>query len=101
MQSSRQRRVVVFRRFRELLLKHCIETATPAEEAKLDRYQALRRIMVGSDIPTDCRVQYRDRYLLKELTRIRRASEGLPSSVTSIARRIGPLIAELLRRKST
>lgn len=54
------------------MVKRACGRSTPEEDAKLERYQNLRRSMLCNDVPADERQEYRIRYWLKELTRFRR-----------------------------
>lgn len=64
----------VERRFAELVVKHALGTSTPEEEAKLERYQRLRREMDGNayTTPEQARREYADSKMLKALKRLTR-----------------------------
>lgn len=64
----------VERRFADLVVKHALSTATPEEEAKLERYQRLRREMDGTayTTPEQARREYADNKMLKALKRLAR-----------------------------
>jgi uncharacterized protein YqjF (DUF2071 family) len=72
--SLRRRRAE--KRFNELVCLHALGKATPAEEALLDRYQALRRVWLGSaySTPEQARQEYKDRMLLKKLRALTRSA---------------------------
>jgi hypothetical protein len=72
--SLRRRRAE--KRFNELVCLHALGKATPAEEALLDRYQALRRVWLGGacSTPEQARQEYKDRMLLKKLRALTRSA---------------------------
>lgn len=67
-------RARVERRFGELVVKHALGTATPEEEAKLERYQRLRRELDGTaySTPEQARREWADNKMLKTLKRLTR-----------------------------
>lgn len=78
-------------RFRELVIRHALQTATSDEMSKLDRYQKLRRRFYGETRHNERQFTI-TRFALKELTfHIRQAERNRASPPKHIAR-IGSVV---------